>query len=98
MSELSTREKILRANLSIFAISHSDSVEFAKLDKDVTAIELVWSLTNDWDESWERYKTGNFWSIDLDDMSETGNILFRKLTRLSRELKEKNWEIVDTSR
>ncbi|XP_051176804.1 dynein axonemal heavy chain 2 [Leptopilina boulardi] len=98
MSELATREKILRANLSIFAISHPDSVEFAKLDKDVTAIELVWSLTNDWDESWERYKTGNFWSIDLDDMSETGNILFRKLTRLSRELKEKNWEIVDTSR
>ncbi|XP_033219684.1 dynein heavy chain 2, axonemal [Belonocnema kinseyi] len=98
MAILASKEKILKANLAIFAISHPDSLEFDKLDKDVTALELVWDLTNDWDQSWERYKTGNFWTIELDEMSETGNVLFRKLTRLSRELKEKNWEIIDSSR
>lgn len=66
--------------------------------KDLGAIELVWELTEQWDKAWEHYKAGNFWSIEMEDMEETANVLFRKLTRLSRELKEKQWSIVDDTR
>ena len=66
--------------------------------QDLNALEVVWELGEQWDTAWERYKTGNFWSIEIDEMEETANILFRKATRLSRELKEKHWSIVDAIR
>jgi len=68
------------------------------LAKDVAVIELVWQLTDEWNDAWERYKTGNFWTIELEEMDTTANILLRKLTKLCRELKEKNWEIVENTR
>lgn len=34
----------------------------------------------------------------MEQMETTANVLFRKLNRLSRELKDKNWEIVEHSR
>ncbi|XP_024940642.1 dynein heavy chain 2, axonemal [Cephus cinctus] len=92
------KETRLQANLGVFDISQPESLELVRLDKDLTAIDLVWQLTDEWDEAWERYKTGNFWRIEMEDMDATANVLFRKLNRLSRELKEKHWEIVDTSR
>jgi len=61
-------------------------------------IELVWQLTDEWNDAWERYKTGNFWTIEIEEMDTTANLLLRKLTKLCRELKEKNWEIVENSR
>lgn len=68
------------------------------LAKDVANIELVWQLTDEWNDAWEGYKTGNFWTIELEEMDATANLLLRKLTKLSKELKEKNWEIVDNTR
>lgn len=62
------------------------------------ALQLVWDITNEWNEAWQVYKTANFWAIEMEEMETTANVLFRKLNRLSRELKEKNWEIVEHSR
>lgn len=61
-------------------------------------IEAVWQLTHEWEKSWERYKSGNFWTIELDEMEETANVLFRKFNRLSRELSKKRWGILENSR
>lgn len=66
--------------------------------KDVAVIELVWQLTGEWNDAWERYKTRNFWTIEIEEMDVTANLLLRKLTKLCRELKEKNWEIVENTR
>lgn len=68
------------------------------LAKDVAVIELVWQLTDEWNDAWERYKTGNFWTIELEEMDTTANLFHRKFTKLSKELKEKNWDIVENSR
>ncbi|XP_008209980.1 dynein heavy chain 2, axonemal [Nasonia vitripennis] len=95
-----TRDQLnkLKKDLSIFSISQPDSTELNTLLSELTALELVWELTDEWEAAWKRYKYGNFWSIEIDEMDETANVLFRKLTRLSRELKEKNWSIVDSTR
>lgn len=66
--------------------------------QDVKAIQLVWEITDEWNEAWERYRTENFWEIEIEEMENTANVIFRKLNRLSRELKKKNWEIVEHSR
>lgn len=36
--------------------------------QDLAAIEMVWELTNQWDEAWESYKCNSFWLIKADEM------------------------------
>ncbi|XP_017886409.1 dynein heavy chain 2, axonemal [Ceratina calcarata] len=97
-SALRRRESKLKSQLGMFGINQPDSFELMQLDQDTKAIELVWQITNEWNEAWERYRTENFWDIEMEEMETTANVLFRRLNRLSRELKEKNWEIVEHSR
>lgn len=59
------------------------------MTQEMATLEIVWLLTDEWDKAWIKYKSGEFWSIKTDEMEITAQTLFRKLTRLSRELKEK---------
>ncbi|RZC39320.1 dynein heavy chain 2, axonemal-like [Asbolus verrucosus] len=91
-------EKNLRGDLAIFGLSLPDTVELTKLEREIAAIELVWQLTDEWNKAWEKYKSGEFWEIETEEMEVTAQTLFRKLTRLSRELKDKGWDIVGHTR
>lgn len=63
--------------------------------QELATLEIVWQLTDEWDKAWEKYKSGEFWAIETEEMEVTAQTLFRKLTRLSRELKEKGYSIFD---
>ncbi|XP_043512192.1 dynein axonemal heavy chain 2 [Frieseomelitta varia] len=98
ISSLKRRETKLKSQLMVFDINQPDSLEVIQLEEDVKAIQLVWEITDEWNKAWERYRTENFWEIDIEEMENTANVIFRKLNLLSRELKKKNWEIVEHSR
>ncbi|XP_049764343.1 dynein axonemal heavy chain 2 [Schistocerca cancellata] len=98
LENLRATETQLKTDLGMFKISLLDTPELATLEKELAAIEVVWELTNQWDEAWESYKSGSFWTIEAEEMENTAQTLFRKLTRLSRELRDKNWEIVENTR
>ncbi|KAF7401616.1 hypothetical protein HZH68_007436 [Vespula germanica] len=92
---LKEREKLLKEHLAIFGLSQPDSLELVELEENIAIIEIVWKLTAEWDKAWNRYKNEQFWKIEIEEMDTVANALFRKLTRLCRELKERNWEIVE---
>ncbi|XP_031338901.1 dynein heavy chain 2, axonemal-like isoform X2 [Photinus pyralis] len=92
------KEEELRRDLKIFDLSLPESLELQALETELATIELVWQLTDDWDTAWNGWKSGGFWDIRTEDMEDIAQTLFRKLTRLSRELKERNWDIVDHTR
>lgn len=99
--ELAKIDKVLKLfamKIHRCPIIFSDTFIFFIFLQDLIGIELVWQLTNEWNEVWERYKSEIFWKIDIEEMELTANHLFKKLTRLSKELKAKNWEIVEYSR
>lgn len=52
---------------------------------------MVWQLVDEWNTAWETYRTGEFWQIQTAEIEETAQKLFRKLTRLSKEFKEKGY-------
>ncbi|KAL2735253.1 dynein axonemal heavy chain 2 [Vespula squamosa] len=95
---LKEREKMLKEHLAIFGLSLPDSLELVELEENIAIIEIVWKLTAEWNEAWNRYKTEQFWKIEIEEMDTVANALFRKLTRLCRELKERKWEIVEHTR
>lgn len=55
-------------------------------------MESIWKLVDEWETAWEKYKTGEFWDIQTAEIEETAQTLFRKLTRLSKEYKEKGYK------
>lgn len=68
LAELREKEATLRNELAIFGISLPENPEQEKLEKELATLELVWELTNQWDDAWQRYKSGNFWELETDEM------------------------------
>lgn len=52
---------------------------------------MIWGLVDEWNCAWEKYKSGEFWEIQTTEIEETAQTLFRKLTRLSKEFKDKGY-------
>ncbi|XP_023311334.1 dynein heavy chain 2, axonemal [Anoplophora glabripennis] len=92
------KEEQIRQNLGIFGLSFPESIEIIRLQSEMAALEIVWQLAEEWDKKWDMYKSGEFWTIETAEMEDTAQTLFRKLTRLSRELQDKGWSVVEDTR
>ncbi|KAJ8920059.1 hypothetical protein NQ315_011713 [Exocentrus adspersus] len=92
------KEEQIRRDLSIFGLSFPEALEIIRLEAEMDVLEVVWQLVDEWDRKWDMYKSGEFWTIETSEMEETAQTLFRKLTRLSRELQDKEWSIVEDVR
>ncbi|XP_074244239.1 dynein axonemal heavy chain 2 isoform X4 [Saimiri boliviensis] len=91
-------ENSLRANLGLFKIEQPPSKDLQNLEKELDALQQVWEITRDWEENWNQWKTGRFLTLQTDTMETTAHGLFRRLTRLAKEYKDRNWEIIETTR
>lgn len=68
MEALRVQENKLRYDLGVFGISHPENPDLEKLEKELATLELVWELTDQWDDAWNRYKCGNFWDLETEEM------------------------------
>ncbi len=50
-------------------------------------IETIWELTKDWEGHWAEWKSGMFTKLETKDMEESCNAIFKKLNKMSKELK-----------
>uniref|UniRef100_H3DNF8 Dynein axonemal heavy chain 2 n=1 Tax=Tetraodon nigroviridis TaxID=99883 RepID=H3DNF8_TETNG len=55
----------------------------------------VWEVTVDWNKNWDVWKVGQFTTLQTESMESTTQELFKSLQKLQRELKDKQWEIID---
>jgi len=44
-------------------------------------------MTSEWEDHWNTWKSGRFIDVETGDMEEISTTLFRKLQKMSRELK-----------
>ncbi|XP_075848159.1 dynein axonemal heavy chain 2 [Microtus pennsylvanicus] len=91
-------ENNLRSNLGIFKIEQPISKDLQNLEKELDALQQVWEITRDWEESWNQWKMGCFLTLQTEAMESMAHGLFRRLTRLAKEYKDRNWEIIETTR
>lgn len=47
----------------------------------------VWMITKEWDELYDEWKTGQFQDLHTATMDDTAQNTYRKLNKLSKELK-----------
>ncbi|XP_049715237.1 dynein axonemal heavy chain 2 isoform X5 [Elephas maximus indicus] len=98
LTAMRDEENSLRANLGIFKIEQPASKDLQNLEKELDALQQVWEITRDWEENWNQWKTGRFLTLQTEAMETMAHGLFRRLTRLAKEYKDRNWEIIETTR
>ncbi|XP_073510575.1 dynein axonemal heavy chain 2 isoform X2 [Phyllobates terribilis] len=98
MDALKEEESSLRSGLGMFKIEHPGSKDIQALEKDLDSLQLVWEATKEWEQNWGEWKSGRFLTLQTEVMENTAQGLYRRLVRLSRELKEKNWDVVETAK
>ena len=55
--------------------------------QDLEQIQVIWELTKDWEEHWAQWKAGQFSALDTKPMEELANSTYKKLLKMSKELK-----------
>lgn len=98
LNAMREEENHLRANLGIFKIEQPASKDLQNLEKELDALQQVWEITRDWEENWNQWKTGRFLTLQTETMESMAHGLFRRLARLAKEYKDRNWEIIETTR
>uniref|UniRef100_A0A8D0HGT5 Dynein axonemal heavy chain 2 n=1 Tax=Sphenodon punctatus TaxID=8508 RepID=A0A8D0HGT5_SPHPU len=98
LATMKEEENTLRSKLGIFKIDQPASKDLQKLEKELDYIQQVWEITKEWEGHWSEWKTGSFKTLQTEVMESVAFGLFRKLNKLSKELKDRNWEIIETSK
>ncbi len=88
LEDLAERETKLKQGLAIFNIDAPVYKELTSAAKDLDLIEQVWSLKNEWENSWESWKKIKFMEIKTQVMEDTAVGFQKKIVKLGRELKQ----------
>jgi hypothetical protein len=62
-------------------------VIFVFVSQEVEQIEIIWTLTSEWEQHWSIWKTGKFIELKTEEMEELSTTIGKKLHKMSRELK-----------
>ena len=93
LAKLKEEEQELRRGLGIFRIDHPFSKDIQNLEKDIEALEQVWVLAKNWDDSYSGWKLTVFNTLETRDMDDVAQTEFKKLVKMSRDLREKGWAL-----
>ncbi|XP_059574595.1 dynein axonemal heavy chain 2 isoform X3 [Alligator mississippiensis] len=98
LAAMQAEEGGLRSSLGLFKIEQPPSKDLQKLEKELDYLQQVWELTQAWELRWGEWKTGSFRTLQTETMESIARGLLRQLHKLSRDLKDHNWEVIETSK
>lgn len=88
----------MQADLAVFGINMPNNQDLRRLDAELAVLEEVWDLASQWEDAWEGFKSGSFWDVKTDDMEDVATALYRRLNKLSKQLKDKNWDVLERTK
>ncbi|XP_070849918.1 dynein axonemal heavy chain 2 [Chaetodon trifascialis] len=97
LEALKQDESTILQGLGFFKIEQPLSKSIRTLEKDLDHLQQVWEFTQDWNTNWNIWKAGQFATLQTESMESAAQDMFKKLLKLQRELKDKEWDIVDFS-
>ncbi|XP_029381754.1 dynein heavy chain 2, axonemal [Echeneis naucrates] len=98
LEALKQEESTILHGLEFFKIEQPPSKSILMLEKDIDHLQQVWEITQKWNANWNIWKTCQFATLQTENMESTAQKMLNKLHQLERELKEKEWDIVDVSK
>ncbi|XP_041451656.1 dynein heavy chain 2, axonemal-like [Drosophila obscura] len=90
-------EESLMRDLSVFNVNQPESVDLRKLEAEVKIVQNIWDLILDWQTSWEGWKKGNFWKININEMEDFALSLYKEFSILSKKFYDRHWEMLEVT-
>ncbi|XP_076454460.1 dynein axonemal heavy chain 2-like [Babylonia areolata] len=98
LNSLKEQDATIRKGLGMFKIDHPVPKELLQMEKELDTIEAVWNVAKDWETMYNGWKVTTFKDIKTLDMEYESQNIFKKVVKFSKELKDRNWEIVETTK
>ncbi|KAM6908086.1 dynein axonemal heavy chain 2-like [Lycodopsis pacificus] len=98
LETLKEEESAISHGLGFFETEQHPSKSIRLLEKDLDHLQQVWEITQEWNANWDIWKVGQLSTLRTESMGSTAQDLFKKLHKLQRELQDKEWDIVDSSK
>ncbi|XP_062240587.1 dynein axonemal heavy chain 2 [Platichthys flesus] len=98
LEALKQEESAILQGLGFFKIEQPPSKCVRVLEKDIDHLQQVWEIRQEWNSNWNIWKVGQFVTLRTENMESIAQDTFRKLSKLKRELKDKEWDILDFSK
>jgi dynein heavy chain, axonemal len=88
------RSAALKSGLKVFELSDAPYPEIVDTEKDIGFLEQLWTIARDWQEQYNDWKVCRFEDIQTDQMEQAAQGQLKKLVRVAREVKDKDWEFM----
>ena len=98
LAKLKDEEQELRRGLGIFRIDHPLSKDIINLEKEIEALEGIWTMALEWNQMFDKWKLTTFGNLQTQVMEDYAQAQYKKLHKLSKDYREKNWEIIDSTK
>ena len=78
------REVSLATGLNIFGILSSEHKELTAVTKDIDLLHQIWSITIEWKEYWDLWKTGQFADLNVEEMENVAGGYSKRVGKLGK--------------
>jgi dynein heavy chain len=92
LSNASNQEKVLKKGLTVFKIEHTPSKDMETVTQDLEALNQVWATVQEWNTSYSLWRNKHFLALDANEIEETVQKFIKKLSKMSKDLKE-SWDV-----
>ncbi|CAF0727175.1 unnamed protein product [Didymodactylos carnosus] len=90
-------EKRLKIAYRIFNLDMPVSKELQNIKKDIEILKSIWLMAKEY-ELLATWKTKEFKELRIDELDDFAQSYYKKLFKMSRDYKDKEWEILDSLR
>ncbi|KAF0304889.1 Dynein heavy chain 2, axonemal [Amphibalanus amphitrite] len=95
---LKEKDQIIKTGLKIFNIEHPLSKDLKRFETDLDAIDSVWALTAEWEQSWIEWKGHRFQELDTIELDSQATSLHKRLTKQLKEYRDNGWDIIEQTK
>ena len=95
MKELTDRDAELSNGLKVFSIAHPPYKDIELTEEDLDFLDKLWSVASEFDEKFAIWQQTQFADINTSELEEEAGSRLKKIIKLSRQVKEKDWDMVE---
>lgn len=94
LKDLRETQDGLATGLRVFGITQAPYKEMQEMDYDLGFLDQLWGLASEFDAKYAEWKVTKFGDIKTDELENEAGTRLKKLVKLQRQVKEKDWDFV----
>lgn len=87
-------EESLINDLATFHINQPENSDLKKLMTELQIVEGIWDLILEWQTTWNEWRVGNFWKINIDLLEDTALSLYKEFNTLNKKYYPRGWDML----